>query len=196
MATTLPIRSLMLALTAGTLLISAPAFALDAHSEEAVAEPADAVIDAAIGAAAEFTVGDTLLKAQMPCAEPTDGPPGPDGLQTTICIMGERMFIFAASAGVSPDAPGPMAADCDAAFEEVQSSRDTDFIEEVEVDGHRVMRATRNPASGYGTMQAVQFAPDALVYLIAMSRPNAEQALTETEKQEMRDFVASLEINP
>ncbi len=188
----LSLRSLGLALTiglglsAGAIFAAAPALALDAHAEEAPAEPA--------GAVAEFSVGDTVLRAQMPCAEPTDGPPGPDGLQTALCIMGDRMFIFAASQSV-PVNPGPMTSDFDAAYEEVRSSRDTDSIEEIEVDGRRTMRATRGEGAGFGTMQAVQFAPDGLAYVIAMSRPNADQALSEMEKQEMRDFVASLEVS-
>ena len=189
MMVTLPIRSLMTALVASAGLWSAPVLAVEAHTEQGAEI-------AAPNGVAQFTVGDTVLRAQMPCVEPADGPPGPEGIQTSVCILGYRMFVFAASAGVAPSDSGLMASDFGLAYEEVRSSSDTDFIEEVEVDGRRVLRATRNPASGYGVMQAVEIAPDAVVYVISMSRLNPDQPLSEADKQEMRDFVASLEIIP
>lgn len=130
----------------------------------------------------------------MPCEDPQPGPPGPEGLQTSACFVGNQMFILASSEGVATNEAGPMPSDFDAAYAEIETSHDTSSIEEVEIDGRRTMRATRGPDPAFGLMQAVQVAPDALAYVITMSRPNGSDPLPETDKQEMRDFVESLEV--
>lgn len=147
------------------------------------------------GTTETFEVGGSSVSAAMPCDAPTSGPAA-EGSQSSMCVMGDLMFVFAASSGPDSSQSEPFASDFDAALEEIQSSDDTDFIEETQEDGRRVMLATRDPASGFGIVKVVQVADDAVVYTIAMSRPNEEQPLSEPDGQMMRDFAASLEINP
>lgn len=182
------IRAISIAVVASLALPSGAALALEAHEEAGTGSEENS------GTKVEFLVGGVTVSAQLPCEEPQPGPPGPEGLQTSACFVGDQMFILASSEGAATNAAGPMPSDFDAAYAEIETSHDTSSIEEVEIDGRRTMRALRGPEPAYGVMQAVQVAPDALVYVITMSRPNGSEPLPEAEKKLMHDFVDSLEV--
>ncbi|MEP3420801.1 MAG: hypothetical protein ABJN35_03645 [Erythrobacter sp.] len=180
------VRSLGAAVALSLVVSSGTVMALDAH-DDGEAIPADVSV-------VEFTVADSTVSVTIPCAVTMPGPPGGDDFQSTVCIDGDQMFVFAGSEGVATGNVGPMVSDFDAAYEEIETSPDTASLVSAEVDGRRTLRAARGPDPAYGVMQAVELADDAVVYVIAMSRPGAEEPLDESAKQRMSDFVNSLEI--
>ncbi len=159
--------------------------AMDEHAEQA-ADPDVSQTD--------FAVDGATASIAMPCAEPAAGPSGGDGFQSSVCIVGDRMFVFAIAADGSGG--GPMISDFDAAYVEIETSPDTVSIEQAEVGGRRTMQATRGPDPDFGFMQAIELREDAVVYTIAMSRPGMTEPLSQEDKAAMRMFVESLEITP
>jgi len=146
--------------------------------------------------AAQYTLAGQNVVAYMPCAEPIADPAPSEGMKASICIMGDVMVMFVASQGPAQANDDTFGSDFDAVYEEIETSRDTASIEEFSADGRRAMRATRGPDPDFGLMQAIQIAPDAVVYTVGLARPGMAEALPEADKQVIRDFVNSLEITP
>ncbi len=159
--------------------------AMDEHAEQAASSEVSQV---------DFAIDDATASIAMPCAEPAPGPSGGEGFQSSICIVGDRMFVFAIAADGSGG--GPMTSDFDAAYTEIETSPDTVSIEQAETDGRRIMQATRGPDPDFGLMQGVEIRDDAVVYVIAMSRPGLGEPLSDEDKAAMRMFVESLEVTP
>ncbi len=177
------VRSFCAAFALSLAVSSGAVMAMDAHDDGETA-----------GSVVELTVAGALVSATLPCAVTMPGPPSGDDFQSTVCIDGDQLFVFAGSEGELKADAAPMVSDFDAAYEDIETSRDTTSLVSEEVDGRRTLRAVRGPDPAYGVMQAVELADDAVVYVIAMSRPGADEPLDESAKQRMSDFVNSLEI--
>lgn len=181
-------------------IAAALALGLAAQASATVAQDADVAdagtddVSAAAVSQVDFAIGDVTASASMPCAEPGPLATGRDGVQGRICIVGDSMFMFVSAEGEEASTGGPMVSDFDAAYAEVVSSSDTAAITEEEIDGRRTMQATRGPDPDFGAMVAVELRDDAVVYAVAIARPNRVETLSDEEKQVMRDFVDSLEI--
>lgn len=141
-----------------------------------------------------YELGDLVISAQMPCAEPSPGPIATEGVQTNVCFDGETVFVFALSQGASARSEGPLSSDFDVAFEEVSSSPDTSSVSESEIDGRRVMEATRGPDPLFGTLRAVQVAPNAVAFAVTIANPNREEPISDAQRAVMYAFSNSLEV--
>ena len=144
--------------------------------------------------AAALEAQGVIVTAAMPCDEPSPGPQQEGGPQGLVCIVGDQMFIFSVSTNVADDHASSMPSDFDAAYREIESSRDTTMIDEGLDGERRSMAAERGPDPRFGLMRAIEVAPGSMAYAVSMSRPSRTDPLTDEYKQVMRDFVASLEI--
>ena len=176
-----------LALAAGLMTQSGAALALEAH-EELEAE-------LAAGEVKEIETGGVTARMVMPCtgSDTSDGMVEPEGLRTMLCMDGDVMFLFVSSVNVGPDHPSALTSDFDETYRQVEESEDTVAIEMGELDGRRAMSAERGPGAKFGLMRAIEIAPDRTVFAIAMAGDRNEP-LSAAVQQEMRNFVASLEI--
>mgnify|MGYP001813672404 FL=1 len=189
MTALLSLRPIAAVLAALLSVQSGAALALDAHSEGSEAEE----VAAAPMTLVEFVVGDRTVAAQLPCSEVNNLPADGDDFQSSICIDGDQMYVFAVAQGDGANAAEPMVPNFDAAYREIEEAHDTVNIDVEEIDGRRTMRAERGPDPAFGVLQAVELREDAVVYVISMSRPGRGEPLDDAAKQVMRDFVNSLE---
>lgn len=154
------------------------------------------VFETATGTFAELKVQDVTVRALLPCVEPRVSPPRDGVLQNHTCLVGNQIYVLAGSQGERTPAQGPLRSDFETAYAEIESSEDTITIERGEMGAYRTLYATRGPDPAYGLVRAVEVAPETMVYAVAMSKPGTAQLLSHTDKQDMRDFVRSLEITP
>jgi len=163
------------------------ASAMDADADGAADQTAAALT------LVEFAVGDETVAAMLPCTDTTSLPTSSEDFQSSICVVGDQMYVFAVSQGDGSNALDPMVPDFDAAYAEVDEAHDTVSIDVEDIAGRRTLRAERGPDPAFGVLQAVEMREDAVVYAISMSRPGLEEPLDDASKQIMRDFVNSLE---
>lgn len=173
--------------------LAATALVLGAMGNPAFAQPADAAASSAVTA---LSVEGMTVTAQLPCEAPVKGPTSSQGSQSRVCIMGDGMFVLALAVGADDGSTGPMSPDFDAAFDELEGSRDTLSAEKNSVNGRRTMTGSRGPDPAFGLIHAIELRDDAVAYAVTLTRPGLKEALPAAEKARMQAFVDSLEVTP
>jgi hypothetical protein len=153
----------------------------------------------------QISIAGVHARVTMPCAEPRPAPAEPADIGGFMGEMGGQLLVFVTaegfvrSEGEALSEEEPFSSDFDFSRTFMKGSDGTQATGVTQVDRRRSVIAAMNPARGpdpeFGLLNAIEIAPGAVVYAVALSRPGPAGPMPDQVKDTMRAFAELLEVS-